>query len=55
MSLLLSSSIGIIGGADGPTSVIVSASDDILIYAGIGIALVAGIIIAIAVKKKKKK
>ena len=55
MNLLLSSSIGIIGGADGPTSVVVSASDDILIYAGIGIALVAGIIIAIAVKKKKKK
>ena len=52
---ILSSSIGIIGGADGPTSVIVSTSDDILIYAGIGIAIIAGIIIAIAVKKKKNK
>ena len=50
---ILSSSIGIIGGADGPTSVFVSTSDDILIYAGIGIAVVAGIIIAIAIKKKK--
>lgn len=55
MKLLLSSSIGIIGGADGPTSVIVSTSNDILIYAGIGIAVVAGIIIAIGVKKKKNK
>ena len=55
MNILLSSSIGIIGGADGPTSVIVSTSDDILIYAGIGIAIIAGIIIAIAVKRKKKK
>ena len=52
---ILSSSIGIIGGADGPTSVIVSTSNDFLIYAGIGIAIIAGIIIAIAVKKKKNK
>ena len=50
----LSADIGIIGGADGPTSVIVSTSDDIWIY--VGIAVMAAIIIgAFIIKKRKNK
>ena len=50
----LSADIGIIGGADGPTSVIVSTSGDIWIY--VGIAAVAAIIItALLIKKRRNK
>lgn len=46
--------IGIIGGADGPTSVIVSTSSDIWIYAAIAIAVII-IATALIIKKRRKK
>ena len=45
--------IGIIGGADGPTSVLVSTSSDLWIYAIV--AVVAVIIATLIIKKRKKK
>lgn len=51
----LSSSIGIIGGADGPTSVIVSTSDNFWIYAGIAVAIAVAVIATILIIKKRRK
>ena len=50
-----SSSVGIIGGADGPTAIFV-ASDPTATVIAIGIAVIAVIaIVAIVMKKRKKK
>ncbi len=46
--------IGIIGGADGPTSILVSASSDLWIYA-VAAAVAVGIIATLIIKKKRKK
>lgn len=46
--------IGIIGGADGPTSVIVSTSSDLWIYAAIA-AVVIIIATVLIIKKRRKK
>ena len=46
--------IGIIGGADGPTSVLVSTSSDLWIYAVIA-AVVIIIATALIIKKRRKK
>lgn len=51
----LSSSIGIIGGADGPTAVIVSTSDDFWIYAGIAVAVAVAAITTILIIRKRRK
>ena len=51
--LLSSASIGIIGGADGPSSIYVAASPDWPMYAtGIAAAVLATILI---LRKKRKK
>ncbi len=51
------SSVGIIGGADGPTSIVVAGPDDgSLIFFGIAAAVViAAAVILIYVKNKGKK
>ena len=55
MKLAADSSIGIIGGADGPTAILV-ASDPTATVIAIGIAVIAVVtIIAIIIKKRKKK
>ena len=46
--------IGIIGGADGPTSVLVSTSSDLWIYAAIA-AVVIIIATVLIIKKRRKK
>ena len=46
--------IGIIGGADGPTSVMVSTSSDLWIYAAIA-AVVIIIATVLIIKKRRKK
>ncbi len=51
----LSSDIGIIGGADGPTAIIVSTSDDFWIYAGIAIAVIVAVITTVLIIKRRKK
>lgn len=51
----LSSDIGIIGGADGPTSIIVSTSDDFWIYAVITAVVIIAIIVSILRIKRRKK
>ena len=50
----LLSSIGIIGGADGPTSILVAYPNDLWKYA-VGAALVAIAAIVVIIRKKKKK
>ena len=55
MMYRLLSSIGIIGGADGPTAIFVTSSPDWwkdAIIAAVAVAVVAGIII---MRKKRKK
>ena len=51
----LSSDIGIIGGADGPTAIFVSTSDDFWIYVGVAAAVITVIIASILIIKRKKK
>lgn len=46
--------IGIIGGADGPTSVMVSTSSDLWIYVAIA-AVVIIIATVLIIKKRRKK
>ena len=46
--------IGIIGGADGPTSVLVSTSSDLWIYAAIA-AVVVIVAVVLIIKKRRKK
>ncbi|MBO5935284.1 MAG: hypothetical protein J6Q94_07320 [Clostridia bacterium] len=46
--------IGIIGGADGPTSVFVSTSSDLWIYAAIA-AVVVIVAVVLIIKKRRKK
>lgn len=52
---LLSSDIGIIGGADGPTAVFVSTSPDAWIYAVAAVVIVAAVTAGIIFYRKKKK
>ncbi len=51
----LSSDIGIIGGADGPTAIFVTTSDDFWIYVGIAAAVIVTIITAVLIIKRRKK
>lgn len=51
----LSLSIGIIGGADGPTAIFVSTSDDLWIYIGIAVSVIVAIASAILIIKRRKK
>lgn len=55
MKLTADSSIGIIGGADGPTAVMVSGSPVAVIIATAAAVTAVIAIIAIVVKKRKKK
>ena len=48
------SSIGIIGGADGPTAIFVAGKKGMLFYAGIALLLAAGILLAAALWRKRK-
>jgi len=54
MKNLLLSSIGIIGGADGPTAIFVVTSPDWWIYV-LGAAVIVIAAIALIIYKKKKK
>lgn len=49
------SSIGIIGGADGPTAVVVSGDSAFFLFAACAIALIAAAIILIFVLKRINK
>ena len=54
MNHLLLSSIGIIGGADGPTAILVAYPHDFWKYiVGAAVAVIA--IIALIIRRKKKK
>ena len=46
--------IGIIGGADGPTSVMVASSPDWWVYAIIAVAVIAVAVAVLFIKRKKK-
>lgn len=52
---ITSSDIGIIGGADGPTAVFVTTSEDFWIYAGIAAVIVLAIVATIIIIKRMKK
>jgi len=54
MKNLLLSSVGIIGGADGPTAIFVAVSPDWWIYA-LGATVIAAAAIALIICKKKRK
>lgn len=47
--------IGIIGGADGPTSVMVTSSPDWWVYAIIAVAVIAVAVATVLFVKRKKK
>ena len=47
--------IGIIGGADGPTSVMVSSSPDGWIYALVAAVIIAAAVTTVLFIKRKKK
>jgi len=51
----LSSDIGIIGGADGPTAIFVSTSDDFWLYVGIATAVIVAVITTVLIIKRRKK
>ena len=53
MKNILPLSVGIIGGADGPTAIFVTSSPDWWVYA-VGAAVIAAAI-ALIIRKKKKK
>lgn len=46
--------IGVIGGANGPTAIFIASSIDWVFAAIIGVVIVAGIVLAIVLKKKKR-
>ena len=46
--------IGIIGGADGPTTVTVTSSPDWWVYAIIAVAVIAVAVAVLFIKRKKK-
>lgn len=48
-------SIGIIGGADGPTAIMVSYPDSAFLYIALGVAIISLIAITVVFIKKKKK
>lgn len=50
----LSSSIGVIGGADGPTAIFVTTSDDFWIYVGVAAVIVAVVATVLIIKRRKK-
>ena len=54
MKNLLVSSIGIIGGADGPTAIFVTASPDLWKYV-LGAAVVVIAIVVLIIRKKHRK
>ena len=47
-------SIGIIGGADGPTAIFVAGKTGLIFYAGIALALAALILLGMALWRKRK-
>lgn len=51
----LSSSIGIIGGADGPTAIFVTTSDDFWIYVGVAAVVIIAIVATVLIIKKRRK
>lgn len=52
---ILSSSIGIIGGADGPTAIFVSTADDFWVYVEIATAVIVAVVATILIIKKRRK
>lgn len=48
-------SIGIIGGADGPTAIMVSYPDSAFLYIALGVAAISLAIISIFIIKRRKK
>ena len=53
-NILNSSSIGIIGGADGPTAVFVSDNGGFGILVTVAVVIIAAVSIALIIKKRKK-
>lgn len=51
----LSSNIGIIGGADGPTAIFVTTSDDFWIYVGVAAAIIVAAVVTVLIIKRRKK
>ncbi len=51
----LSSDIGIIGGADGPTAIIVSSSPDAWIYVAAAVVVIAAVVTGVILYRRKKK
>ena len=49
------SSIGIIGGADGPTAIMVSGDSSFLLFTAAAVAVIAVIIILIFILKRRNK
>ena len=45
-------SIGVIGGADGPTAIFVGSAINWLLVGIVGVAILAGVILAIVLKKR---
>ena len=45
-------SIGVIGGADGPTAIFVASAVNWLLVGVVGIVILAGVILAIVLKKR---
>ena len=46
-------SIGVIGGADGPTAIFVGSAINWLLVGIVGVAILAGVILAIVLKKRR--
>ena len=53
-NVLNSSSIGIIGGADGPTAIFVAETNGFEIFVTVAVIVVAVISLALIIKKRKK-
>lgn len=48
-------SIGVIGGADGPTAIFVASAVNWLLVGVVGIVILAGVVLAIVLKKRHAK
>ena len=48
-------SIGIIGGADGPTAIMVSYPDSAFLYIALGVAVISLVTITVILIRKNKK
>lgn len=55
MNLFANSSIGIIGGADGPTAIMVANGSSFFLFIALAVAAIAVIIILIILLKRRNK